>query len=179
AGFAVGVVEKNEIIDGKKITAGDAVIGVASSGFHSNGYSLIRKILKEEKLDLQAKVSETGKSLQETLMTPTKLYTPLIQVLKQNFHINGIAHITGGGLEQNPPRILPQGRMIEWKKNSWPVPSFMKLFQEKGKISDRDFQTVFNAGIGMIFVVPAAEMTACITAIEKAGEKAWHIGAVR
>jgi len=179
AGFTVGIVEKEKIIDGKTITAGDQVIGVASSGFHSNGFSLIRKILEETSPDLEMICPETERSLKETLMIPTKLYTPLIQNLMDSCcKLKGIAHITGGGLEQNPPRILPKGRSISWKKESWPVPSFMQLFKEKGKLSDSDFLRVFNAGIGLVLVVSAPSHEKVLEQIHTFGEKAWTIGEV-
>ena len=178
AGFTVGVVEKESLIDGKKITPGDVVVGVASSGFHSNGFSLIRKIIEEKKIDLQMGCAETGLTLGETLLTPTKLYTPLILKLRQSIVIKGIAHITGGGLIENTPRILPSGTQIELKTKSWATPIFMEAFREKGNLSWDEFYRVFNAGIGLVFVVAAADQAKMLKAIQNFGEKAWVIGKI-
>lgn len=178
AGFTVGVVEKEEIIDGRRIEKGDAVLGVASSGFHSNGFSLIRKIIETSKLNLEMRCAETGLSLAETLLLPTKLYTPLILKLKKEVDLKGIAHITGGGLIENPPRILPAGRRIEWDEASWPVPEFMRMFQTKGKLDSKEFLRVFNAGIGLVLVVGTGEKEKALKKIAALGEKAWVIGQV-
>ncbi|OGQ45327.1 MAG: phosphoribosylformylglycinamidine cyclo-ligase [Deltaproteobacteria bacterium RIFCSPLOWO2_02_FULL_46_8] len=178
AGFSVGVIEKEFLIDGKKIIPGDVVLGVASSGFHSNGFSLIRKIIESKKIDLQMKCSETGLSLGERLLTPTKLYTPLILHLRKSIAIKGIAHITGGGLIENTPRILPEGCQIELKAKSWPVPAIMDLFREKGELSADEFYRVFNAGIGLVFIVSAKEQEKFLKEIQAFGEKAWVIGNV-
>jgi phosphoribosylformylglycinamidine cyclo-ligase len=179
AGVAVGVVEKEEIIDGKNIGAGDVVLGVASSGFHSNGFSLIRKILEAGAFNLQMPCSETGLTLAETLLLPTKLYTPLILKLKRQVLLKGIAHITGGGLIENPPRILPKGLKIEFKEGSWPIPETMLAFKEKGKLSQEEFFRVFNCGIGLVLVVPPKEEEKTLGAIQKLGEKGWPIGRVQ
>lgn len=168
AGFTVGVVEKEEIIDGKTITAGDVVIGVASSGFHSNGFSLIRKILEEH----------PHLANQETLLIPTKLYTPLILKLKKEVHLKGIAHITGGGLVENPQRILPKGLQIKLEEKSWPIPQTMLAFKEKGGLSDEEFLRVFNAGVGLVLVVAPKERENTLKAIGRLGQKSWAIGKV-
>jgi len=178
AGFTVGVVEKDEIIDGKTIEVGDRVIGVASSGFHSNGFSLIRKIIQEQKFNLQMPCAETHLTLGETLLIPTKLYTPLIQKLKRGVSIKGIAHITGGGLLENPPRILPKETQIELKENSWPIPDYMKAFREKGGLANEEFYRVFNTGIGLVIVVDSKEQEAALKTIQNLGEKAWVIGKI-
>ncbi|MDO8528245.1 MAG: phosphoribosylformylglycinamidine cyclo-ligase [Deltaproteobacteria bacterium] len=168
AGFTVGVVEKKEIIDGRSIASGDVMIGVASSGFHSNGFSLIRKILEEQKIDVSI----------ETLLKPTTLYTPLILKLKKQVTIKGLAHITGGGLIENPPRILPKGLQMDLHIGSWPVPDYMKLFQKKAGLSEEEFLRVFNAGIGLVVVVDKKEAKKTIGAIQKLKLKAWLIGTV-
>lgn len=178
AGFAVGVAEREELIDGSKIKTGDAILGVASNGFHSNGYSLIRKILKDHSLNLQMSCAETGLSLAETLLTPTKLYPPLILHLKKQFKLKGIAHITGGGLIENPPRILPEGTQMEFKEGSWPIPQYMKLFKQKGNLNSEEFYRTFNAGIGLVFVVNPQEKEALLKTIHAFGDKAWEIGHV-
>lgn len=166
AGFTVGVVEKEEIIDGKTIEVGDAVIGVASSGFHSNGFSLIRKILEEH----------PGLANPETLLIPTKLYTPLILKLKKEVGLKGVAHITGGGLIENPPRILPKGLQIKLEEKSWPIPQIMLAFKEKGGLSDEEFLRVFNAGVGLVLVVASKERENTLKAIGRLGQKSWAIG---
>ncbi|MDP2599705.1 MAG: phosphoribosylformylglycinamidine cyclo-ligase [Deltaproteobacteria bacterium] len=178
AGFAVGVLEKDQIVDGKTIRPGDAVIGVASSGFHSNGYSLIRRIVKEERLNLQMLCSETHLSLAQTLLLPTKLYTPLILKLKKEVLLKGIAHITGGGLVENPPRILPQGTAIEIRAGAWPVPEYMEMFRVKGGLDHDEFHRVFNCGVGLVLVVSPSEKEAALRAIDKMGEKAWAMGQI-
>lgn len=180
AGFAVGVVEKEKIINGASIQAGDSVIGVASSGFHSNGYSLIRKIIEGQRWNLTIPCAETGLSLAETLLVPTRLYPPLIaQLLKKEITIKGIAHITGGGLIENPPRILPKGLKIVWRKKSWPVPEYMRSMQKAAALSEEEFLRVFNGGIGLVLVVDPAEQEKTVQAIARLGEKAWVIGEVQ
>lgn len=178
AGFTVGVAEKESIIDGRTIEAGDAVLGVASSGFHSNGFSLIRKLLETHPWNLQMPCAETNLSLIETLLLPTKLYTPLILKLKQEFNIKGIAHITGGGLMENPPRVLPKGLKIELKEGSWPIPSYMEAFRTKGNLSREEFWRVFNCGIGLVLIVSPKEKEACLKAIQQFGEKGWILGKI-
>lgn len=170
AGFAVGVAEKDEIIDGSQIHPGDAVIGIASSGFHSNGFSLIRKILQES--------PEIFEKDTETLLTPTFLYPPLVLQLKKEVALKGIAHITGGGLIENPPRILPHGTQIKIEFGRWPVPEIMRKFWEKGGLSEEEFLRVFNAGIGLVIVVSKEEEKKALGKIGELGWKAWTIGAV-
>lgn len=178
AGFALGVVEKEEMIDGKEIIAGDCVLGVASSGFHSNGFSLIRKIIEDRKWNLNMPCAETGLTLAATLLLPTKLYTPLILKLKQKVKIKGIAHITGGGLIENPPRVLPKGFKIKLDEGSWPIPEYMLAFKEKGNLSKEEFLRVFNAGIGLVLVISAKEKKETLKTIHDFKEKAWVIGEV-
>lgn len=179
AGFALGVVEKEAIIDGSKIAAGDCLIGIASSGFHSNGYSLIRKIIADSSWNLAMPCAETGLSLAETLLIPTKLYPPLISRLqKSGVAIKGIAHITGGGLIENVPRILPKGLAIAWREGSWPVPEYMRSFQKKAGMGEKEFLTVFNAGIGLVLAVSPQEVAKTLRAIGTLKEKAWAIGEV-
>ena len=178
AGFTVGVVEKEEVIDGRTIEPGDVLIGVASSGFHSNGFSLIRKIIETEKINLQMPCAETGLTLGETLMQPTRLYTPLIQKLKKKITIKGIAHITGGGLIENTPRVLPDGVQIQWNMGSWPIPYTMEFFRSKGGLDLDEFYRVFNAGIGLVCVLAAKDKEASLKILHDLGEKAWCIGTI-
>ena len=159
AGFAVGIVEKDEIIDGKEIKEGDGVIGIASSGLHSNGYSLARKIVFEMMgLGINDPLLGNGKTVKDVLLEPTIIYSELISALKGKFKIKGIAHITGGGITENLVRILPETVSAEIDGNSWKVPEVFKILKEKGGISGDEFYRVFNAGIGMIIIAEAKEI---------------------
>lgn len=178
AGFAVGVVEKSELIDGKAIRPGDIAIGVASSGFHSNGFSLIRKILEDHKVSLEMPCAETGLTLAETLLLPTKLYSPLLLKLKKSVRLKGIAHITGGGLVENPPRILPKGCVWKLNEGSWPLPEYMQWFKKKAGLNMKEFLRVFNAGIGLVVVVAKSDQNKTLRAIAALGETAWVIGQI-
>ncbi len=154
AGFALGIVEKSKIIDGKNIKVGDVAIGISSSGLHSNGFSLVRKVLlKDTVYSLDERILGGEKTLGEELLTPTRIYTKPILHLLEKFKILGIAHITGGGLVENIPRILPRGVSIQIDKESWPKPLIFSLLQEKGSISEEEMYLVFNMGIGMILIV--------------------------
>lgn len=179
AGFAVGAVEKEKIIDGRSIRPGDSVLGVASSGFHSNGFSLVRKILRDSPINLQTRCAETGKSLLENLLEPTRLYgPPLEKALGEGIAVKGIAHITGGGLLENPPRILPKGCAMEIRAGSWPVPEWMALFQSKGNLDRDEFYRVFNAGIGLAVVVAPKEAGRLAASLQRSGESVRTIGTV-
>lgn len=147
SGFAVGIVEKNRIIDGRKIKPGDMVIGLASSGLHSNGFSLVRKLISPKE----------WKKFAKDLLAPTKIYAEVITKLFKKFEIKGIAHITGGGLLENIPRILPAGRAISIKKGTWPVHTIFNLLRKRGNISEQEIYRTFNMGIGMVLVVPAEQ----------------------
>lgn len=179
AGFAVGVVERSKIIDGSDIGAGNAIIGLASSGFHSNGYALVRKIIRDAKLDLFKNYDNMPKTLGEMLLEPTKLYSPLIGGLAKVFAIKGIAHITGGGFLDNIPRILPKGVQAAISKDAWDVPEIFRFFQHHGNICENELFRVFNCGIGMIFVAPAEKSKEIIETITAQGETAWVIGQTR
>lgn len=144
SGFAVGIVEKDKIIDGRKIKPGDMVIGLASSGLHSNGFSLVRKLISKKE----------WKKFEEVLLKPTKIYSNLILKLIEKFSIKGIAHITGGGFLENIPRILPDGTGIIIKKGTWKVHKIFNILQKLGNISDDEMYRTFNMGIGMVLVVP-------------------------
>ncbi len=154
AGFAVGIVEKDEIIDGKEIEEGDNIIGIASSGLHSNGYSLARKIVFEMMgLNINEPLLKDGKTVKEALLEPTIIYSELILSLKGKFKIKGVAHITGGGIPENLVRILPDNTVAEIDKDSWRLPELFELLKEKGGLDETEFYRVFNAGIGLILVV--------------------------
>ena len=154
AGFAVGVVEKSKIIDGREIKKGNSVIGIASNGLHSNGFSLVRKVLLEEKrYDLEKTVSSLKKTLGEELLTPTRIYVKPVLHLLDKYKILGIAHITGGGIVENIPRILPEGVSVQINQESWTKPPIFSLIQKEGKIFDEEMYRTFNMGIGMALVV--------------------------
>ena len=177
AGFAVGVVEKDRIIDGQSIAEGDAVLGLASSGAHSNGYSLIRKILEESHTDIAASLN--GKLLMDAIMEPTRIYVkPLLDLLK-HFPVKGMAHITGGGLVENIPRILPEGLAAVLKRSAWDMPELFGWLQQQGKITDCEMHRVFNCGIGMALIISNEHVEAVMKELRNAGEIVWHIGAIQ
>jgi phosphoribosylformylglycinamidine cyclo-ligase len=177
AGFAVGVVEKSKIIDGRNIKEEDLVIGIASNGLHSNGFSLARKILLESnKYKIEDKVSSFGEYLGEELLTPTKIYVHPVLYLLGKYKILGIAHITGGGLLENIPRILPEEVSVKIDRESWPIPSIFSLIQKEGKISDEDMFRTFNMGIGMALVVRQKEALEILEALRLIGYNSYIIG---
>lgn len=177
AGFAVGAVEKSKIIDGSTIGAGDVVLGLASSGIHSNGFSLVRKIIERANPDLSADFH--GRSLADTLMAPTRIYVKPLLALMQKLTVKGMAHITGGGLVENIPRVLREGLTAELDQNAWPLPPLFKWLQEHGGVADAEMHRVFNCGIGMAVIVAAADADAAIADLTAAGEQVWKIGTVR
>lgn len=179
AGFAVGIVDRKKIIDGSDIGASNAIIGLASSGFHSNGFALVRRIIKDAHVDLDTKYEGFAHPIGELLLTPTKLYSPLIQRLRRNFHLQGIAHITGGGFWDNIPRILPSGVQARIFKERLNIPRLFRFFQTKGSISDDELLRVFNCGTGMVIVVPHDEAREIVDAIIAQGEGAVIIGQTR
>ncbi len=177
AGFSVGAVEKSEIIDGSTIQADDVVLGLASSGIHSNGYSLVRKILEQVKPDMNADVD--GRSLADALMAPTRIYVKNLLALRQRVALKGLAHITGGGLIENIPRMLPKTVSVEINTQAWPLPPLFKWLQEQGRIAQDEMHRVFNCGIGMALVVAPADVDATLAYLAEQGEKAWQIGTIR
>ncbi|MFH1829285.1 MAG: phosphoribosylformylglycinamidine cyclo-ligase [Pseudomonadota bacterium] len=179
AGFAVGIIDRAKIIDGSDVGAGNAIIGIASSGFHSNGYSLVRRIVHDADLKLDKVYEGFEMPLGEALLAPTKLYSPMISTLTRSFNINGIAHITGGGFWDNIPRILPNSVQAVIDKQSWTVPHLFRFFKQHGSIDDHELFRVFNCGIGMVFIVSADKAEEVIQAISSHGEKAWQIGTTR
>jgi phosphoribosylformylglycinamidine cyclo-ligase len=180
AGFAVGVLEKNNIIDPKKITSGDVLIGLPSSGLHSNGYSLARKVLLEKaRLKLHQKIPELGRSLGEELLVPTRIYARIARRLFAKFSINGCAHITGGGITGNLPRVLPKGRRAVLERGSWPVPPVFDLIQKLGGIHRDEMDRIFNNGLGLILVVDRKDAAGVQQVLKKMGEKSFLIGEIR
>jgi phosphoribosylformylglycinamidine cyclo-ligase len=176
AGFAVGVVEKSKIITGREIVPGDAIIGVASSGAHSNGYSLIRKIIERA----GAKPSDDlgGRSLGDVVMQPTQIYVKQLLALMQEITVKGMAHITGGGLVENIPRVLPENVQAVLHQDAWQMPELFKWLQSKGGVEDAEMHRVFNCGIGMVVVLEAAKVDAALAHLKSSGLTAWRIGEV-
>lgn len=178
AGFAVGVVNRDAIIDGSSISIGNKVIGIASSGFHSNGFSLVRKILKDQGVDLHKIYPPLQAPLADLLLEPTRIYVNQILNLKKQFNILGLAHITGGGLLENPPRIFPKQCKAVLKRNAWNIPPLFKLFQEWGNIEDSEMLRVFNCGIGLVMVVEASQADEILSRLNTMGEKAFILGEI-
>ena len=180
AGFAVGVVEKEKIPRATSIVAGDILIGLPSSGLHSNGYSLARKVLLEMKgLRLGDRISELGRTLGEELLEPTRIYAKVIRALLRQHRVKGIAHITGGGIPGNLPRILPEGGRAWVGRRSWPVPPIFELIRRFGAIPQGEMDRTFNNGLGMILVVGKKEADGVERALKKMGERYFVIGEIK
>lgn len=176
AGFAVGVVEQSKIIDGSKVQAGDVLIGLASSGAHSNGYSLVRKIIDVKNIALDQEID--GKKLSDVVMTPTKIYVKPILELAKQVDIHAMAHITGGGLPGNLPRVLPEGTRARIDTTSWQWPTLFKFLQLQGNVETYEMYRTFNCGVGMVIAVSAADSEKAIAQLQAAGETAWVIGQI-
>lgn len=179
AGFAVGAAEKTKLITGENIQSGDVLIGLASSGIHSNGYSLVRKVfLNDAKWELTKYVDELGCTLGEELLKPTKIYVkPILAALKK-FNLKGLAHITGGGFVENIPRMLPEGLGVKINENSWPVPPVFTLISKLGQIELKEMYNVFNMGIGMVVAVSKEDAQEVLQQFNQSGEKAFIIGEI-
>jgi len=178
AGFAVGVVEKERIISGQNIRAGDVLLGLASNGAHSNGYSLIRKIIDRAQPDLDAEF-DGGKTLRQTVIAPTRLYAkPLLAAMKE-FEIKGMAHITGGGISENLPRVLPQNCTAHVDAKSWEMPKLFQWLQKEGNIAAAEMYRTFNCGIGMIVVVAPEAADALAAFLRDQGETVYRLGEIR
>ncbi|OGC10947.1 phosphoribosylformylglycinamidine cyclo-ligase [candidate division WOR-1 bacterium RIFOXYA12_FULL_52_29] len=179
AGFAVGVVDKNKVINGSTIREGDKIIGLASSGLHSNGYTLARKVIFEKaSLGPGDKIDDFNKSIGEVLLTPTRIYAALILELINKFTIKGIAHVTGGGIPENLGRVIPPKRQAVIELNSWEIPRIFKLIKKLGEVDHAEMYKTFNMGIGMILVVPAKETDKLLDLLAKKKEKAFLIGEI-
>ena len=180
AGFSVGIVDEEKIIDGKKLSQGDVLIGLGSTGVHSNGFSLVRKVLDVENADLTSPMEELGgKSLGETLLTPTRIYVKAIKaLLKAGVDIHAISHITGGGFYENVPRMMTEGLTAQIKLDTFPRLPIFDLIQKKGEIPERDMYNTFNMGIGMILALPAQQAAQALEILKAAGEQAYQIGQV-
>ncbi|MDE6480205.1 MAG: phosphoribosylformylglycinamidine cyclo-ligase [Muribaculaceae bacterium] len=179
AGFTVGAVDRCNLIDGSKVKTGDVLVGIASSGVHSNGFSLVRKIVADAGLEFDKKYEETGdKTLGEVLLTPTRIYVkPVLDVIR-NVDVHGVAHITGGGFDENIPRILHEGQGIEVKEGSWETLPVFKLLEKYGHVPHREMFNIFNMGIGMVLAVDEKDAAKAIEILEKHGEKASVIGKI-
>jgi len=179
AGFAVGVVEREKIIDGSSITVGNRLIGLASSGLHSNGYSLARKVILEVMgLEINDEIPGLGKTVAEELLTPTRIYVRSIMNLLRDFNVSGIAHITGGGLLENIPRVLPNGCKAVVRKDAWQIPEIFQLIQRGGNIDEAEMFRTFNCGIGMVIIVPEREADDIMIRLSGLNETAFQIGEV-
>ncbi|MDE6226211.1 MAG: phosphoribosylformylglycinamidine cyclo-ligase [Muribaculaceae bacterium] len=179
AGFTVGAVEKDNLIDCSKVKVGDVIVGIASSGVHSNGFSLVRKIVADNNLDLNSKLEETGdQTLGEMLLTPTKIYCKQVHDVLKEVDVHGIAHITGGGFDENIPRILKEGQGVEVKEGSWEILPVFRLLEKYGKVPHREMFNIFNMGIGMVLAVNEEDAPKVVEILTNAGEKASVIGKI-
>ncbi|MFM9836034.1 MAG: phosphoribosylformylglycinamidine cyclo-ligase [Methylophilaceae bacterium] len=177
AGFAVGCVDKAKIIDGKSIAVGDVVLGLASSGAHSNGYSLIRKLITKSGIDFESDFN--GKKFKDVVMEPTKIYVKSLLKLIDALPVKGMAHITGGGLTENVPRVLPAGLTAEIHKNSWKLPPLFQWLQTQGNISDLEMHKTFNCGIGMVVIIDKAHVQEATQILVSSGEQVFTLGQIR
>ena len=177
AGFAVGCVDKENIISGTTITAGDVVLGLASSGAHSNGYSLIRKLITNSGIDFESDFH--GRKFKDVVMAPTKIYVKSLLKLIETLPVKGMAHITGGGITENVPRVLPAGLTAEISKKSWTLPPLFQWLQTQGNIADSEMYKTFNCGIGMVVIVAKEHAVAAQKLLQDAGETVYEIGHIR
>jgi phosphoribosylformylglycinamidine cyclo-ligase len=179
AGFAVGVVDRKDLITGQEIASGDVLIGIASSGVHSNGFSLVRKVFDVNAENLAVYYEELGTTLGEALLQPTKIYVKALRSVKEaGVTIKGCSHVTGGGFYENIPRMLPDNVLARIEKDSYPVPPVFSLLQKKGDLAEKMMYNTFNMGIGMVLAVDAADADKTLAALEAAGEKAYRIGRI-
>lgn len=176
AGFCVGVAEKSRLLDGTKVAAGDQLIALGSTGPHSNGYSLIRKVLEVNNTDTAELLD--GKALSEHLLAPTKIYVKSVLALLKEVDVHALSHITGGGFWENIPRVLPANAQAIVNGNSWQWPNIFNWLQEKGNITRHEMYRTFNCGVGMVIVVPADQVEQSLALLKQHGENAWHIGAI-
>ena len=179
AGYTTGVVEKSKLIDGSKVKVGDVLVGIASTGVHSNGFSLVRKIVQDGRHHYSEAVPEFGgKTLGETLLTPTRIYVKQVLDVIRNCDVHGVAHITGGGFDENIPRVLHEGQGIEIKEGSWEILPVFKMLEKWGGIPHREMFNIFNMGIGMVLVLDEADAAKAISILESHGERASIIGKI-
>ena len=179
AGFCVGVVEKQKIIDGSKVKTGDVMIAIASSGPHSNGYSLVRKIIEVNNADINASFGENKQTLGDALLAPTRIYVKTIHQLLETFDIHAMAHITGGGLLENIPRVLPDNAQAVVDTDSWQLPEVFQWLQESGNVEINEMYRTFNCGVGMVLIVDADDADAIVSMLVKNGDNAWQLGQIK
>jgi phosphoribosylformylglycinamidine cyclo-ligase len=179
AGFCVGVVEKAKIINGSSVAAGDVVLGLASSGAHSNGYSLVRSIMEVSKVDPLVPLPGTNAPLRDLVLAPTRIYVKPVLKLMESVNIKAMAHITGGGLTENIPRVLPEGLMAQLDKFSWPRPALFNWLQQQGNVADAEMHRTFNCGIGFVIVLAPQDLDAAIHVLQQQGESVYRIGSIR
>ena len=179
AGFTVGCVEKANLIDGSKVAEGDVLVGIASTGVHSNGFSLVRKIIKDNALDLHKPLKEySDEALGDFLLTPTRIYVKQVLEVIKNVDVHGVAHITGGGFDENIPRILKEGQGIFIEEGSWPILPVFKFLEKYGKVPHREMFNIYNMGIGMVLAMKEEDAPLAIDILSKFGDKAYVIGKV-
>jgi phosphoribosylformylglycinamidine cyclo-ligase len=178
AGFAVGVVERDGVIDGRTVVEGDVLVGIASTGVHSNGYSLVRRIVEQAKLDLRRPAPGFDRPLGEVLLAPTRLYPPIVAALRQKVTLKAIAHITGGGLLENPPRVVPAGLGLRFDRRAWPEPPIFDLLRRAGDVPEPEMLRTFNLGLGLVVTVAPAQADATIAALAERRVPAWKVGRV-
>lgn len=178
AGFCVGIVDKKKIIDGSQMAPGDVIIGMASSGVHSNGFSLVRKVFDVNEESLKKHYDELGTTLGETLLTPTRIYVRSITALLEVCNVKAISHITGGGFYENIPRMLPEGKRAVVEKNSYEVPAIFKLMAEKGNVDEHMMYNTYNMGLGMIVAVDPADVDKTMEAMRSAGDRPYVVGKI-
>ena len=179
AGFTCGVVERAKLIDGTKVKVGDVLVGIASSGVHSNGFSLVRKIVSDNGFDLKAPHADLGdKPLGEVLLTPTRIYVKQVLEVIRECDVHGISHITGGGFDENIPRILSEGQGVEVSEGSWEILPVFHFLEKYGKVAHREMFNIFNMGVGMVIALDASEADTAVEIVTKCGEKASVIGRI-
>ena len=179
AGFAVGVVEKSKLIDDSKVAVGDTLVGIASTGVHSNGFSLVRKIISDNNIDLHSYSEELGGVVGEVFLTPTRIYCKQVLDVIKNVDVHGVAHITGGGFDENIPRILNDKQGLDIKEGSWPILPVFKFLEKYGKVDHREMFNIYNMGIGMVIAVKdEADAKKVIDILAKHGDKAYIIGSI-
>ena len=178
AGYTTGVVEKSKLIDGTKVKVGDVLVGIASSGVHSNGYSLVRKVISDNKIDLHSYSEELGGVVGEVFLTPTRIYCKQVLEVIRALDVHGVAHITGGGFDENIPRILKENQGIKVNEGTWPILPVFKFLEKYGKIDHREMYNIYNMGIGMVLALDKKDAKEAVEILEKNGEKAYIIGEI-
>ena len=179
AGFTTGVVDKTKLIDGSKVKVGDTLVGIASTGVHSNGFSLVRKIIKDNNIDLHSYSDELGGVVGDILLTPTRIYCKQVLDVMKNIDVHGVAHITGGGFDENIPRILKDNMGLDIKEGSWPILPVFKFLEKYGKVDHREMFNIYNMGIGMVLAVSNEnDAKIAIDVLSKYGDKAYIIGKI-